>query len=71
MKMDEVIAEMLRQAAAGASESPELRRARKIAEEARSKLDRYMDAIEKGMDPNLYVHRSRTAQDDSRPPTRC
>ena len=27
-----------------------------------TKLDRYMDAVEKGMDPTLYVERSKTAQ---------
>jgi len=36
--------------------------ARIMASQAQTKLDRYMDAIEKGMDPALYVERSRTAQ---------
>jgi len=30
--------------------------------QARTKQDRFMDAIEKGMDPALYVERSRTAR---------
>ena len=42
--------------------APEIRRARKVAQEARAKLDRYLDAVEKGMGPALYVERSRAAQ---------
>ena len=38
------------------------RRARKVAEEAQTKLERYLNTIEKGMDPALYVERSRAAQ---------
>ena len=33
-----------------------------VPQEARAKLDRYLDAVEKGMDPVLYVERSRAAQ---------
>lgn len=57
-----VIAEMIHNAAAEDEEPPEIRRARTIATKAQTKLDRYMDAIEKGMDPTLYVERSKTAQ---------
>ncbi|MHB8294837.1 MAG: recombinase family protein [Acidimicrobiales bacterium] len=62
--IDETVAAMLAQAGADDGEPPEVRRARMIAEEARTKLDRYMDAIEKGMDPTLYVERSRVAQQE-------
>jgi hypothetical protein len=44
------------------ADPPEVRRARNVAREAQTKLDRYLDAVEKGMDPSLYVERSRTAQ---------
>ena len=61
--LDEAIAAMLAQTGAE-DKPPEVRRARTVAYEARSKLDRYMDAIEKGMDPMLYVERSRAAQQE-------
>lgn len=61
-KSEEAIASMLEQAANDDNEPPETRRARKVAQEARAKLDRYLDAVEKGMDPVLYVERSRAAQ---------
>jgi site-specific DNA recombinase len=60
--LEETMAEMIEHAAADEEQPPEIRRARIIAGEAQTKLDRYMDAIEKGMDPTLYVERSRTAQ---------
>jgi site-specific DNA recombinase len=62
--LDDTIAEMLEHAAELDSEPPEFRRARKIANQAHNKLTRYLDAIEKGMDPALYVERARTAQQE-------
>ncbi len=59
--VDEAIAAMLEQAASDDAEPAVLRR-RKVANEAQTKLDRYLDAIEKGMDPSLYVERSRAVQ---------
>ena len=53
---------MLEQGALDDADPPEVRRARKVAKEAQTKLDRYLDAVEKGMDPSLYLERSRTAQ---------
>jgi chemotaxis regulatin CheY-phosphate phosphatase CheZ len=53
---------MLAQAASDYAEPPEIGRARSLAKDARDRLDRYMNAIEKGMDPALYVERSRAAQ---------
>ena len=50
--LDDAVAEMLEHAAALDSEPPEVRRARNIANQAQNKLDRYLDAIEKGMDPS-------------------
>jgi len=61
--LDETVAAMLSQTGAE-DEPPEVRRARMVAHEARTKLDRYMDATEKGMDPTLYVERSRAAQQE-------
>jgi site-specific DNA recombinase len=58
---DELLAEMLAQDS-NTSEPPEIRRARALANEATLKLERYLDAIEKGVDPTLYVERTRTAQ---------
>ena len=58
---DELLAEMLAQDNT-VSEPPELRRARTLANEATLKLERYLDAIEKGVDPSLYVERTRSAQ---------
>jgi site-specific DNA recombinase len=60
--LEETMAEMIEHAAADEGQPPEVRRARTMASEAQTKLDRYMDAIEKGMDPTLYVERSKTAQ---------
>jgi hypothetical protein len=60
--LEETIAEMIEHAADDSNQPPELRRAHAIANEAQTKLDRYMDAVEKPMDPTLYVERSRTAQ---------
>ena len=60
--LDETVAEMLQHATGLDSEPPEVRRARQMANQAQNKLTRYLDAIEKGMDPALYVERSRTAQ---------
>jgi site-specific DNA recombinase len=60
-KADELLEEMLRNDSAPA-EPAEVRRARAMMEEATTKLERYMDAVEKGMDPTLYVERTRTAQ---------
>jgi hypothetical protein len=60
--LDEVVDEMLREGSGHNDEPPDVARARKIAEEAQTKLERYLNAIEKGMDPALYVERSRTAQ---------
>ena len=60
--LDRAVAEMLGQEASQSVEPPEVRRARKVAHEAQTKLDRYLDAIEKGMDAALYVERSRAAQ---------
>ncbi len=62
--LDGIVAEMLEHATAIDSEPPEIRRARKVASQAQNKLSRYLDAIEKGMDPALYVERSRTAQQE-------
>jgi site-specific DNA recombinase len=62
--LDDTVAEMLEHAAALDSEPPEVRRARNIANQAQNKLSRYLDAIEKGMDPALYVERARTAQQE-------
>ncbi|MGO9661602.1 MAG: recombinase family protein [Acidimicrobiales bacterium] len=59
---DHAIAEMLLQAGTENPEPPDIARARRVVEEAQTKLERYMDAIEKGMDPDLYITRSRTAQ---------
>lgn len=56
------VAEMMDQTDLDDPQTPEVRRARIIANQAQAKLDRYLDAIEKGMDPALYVERSRTAQ---------
>jgi site-specific DNA recombinase len=60
--VDEMAAKMLHEAAVGNDDSPEVARARRLAEEAQTKLERYLNAIEKGMDPALYVERSRAAQ---------
>ena len=60
--VDQALAAMLEQGALDDADPPEVRRARKVAKEAQTKLDRYLDAVEKGMDPSLYVGRSRTAQ---------
>jgi hypothetical protein len=49
-KVDETVAAMLEQAGGGDAEPPDVRRARKVAQEAQTKLDRYPEAIEKGMD---------------------
>lgn len=62
--VDEVIALLLDQAGREDAEPAEVRRARKVAQEAQTKLDRYVDAVEKGMDPSLYVERSRAAQSE-------
>ena len=59
--LEDTVAEMIEHAADD-NQSPDVRRAHAIANEAQTKLDRYMDAVEKGMDPTLYVERSRTAQ---------
>jgi hypothetical protein len=60
--VDHAIAEMLLQAGAEGPEPPDITRARRVALEAQTKLERYMDAIEKGMDPDLYITRSRAVQ---------
>ena len=60
--LEDTVAEMIEHAADDNNQPPEVRRAHAIANEAQTKLDRYMDAVEKGMDPTLYVERSRTAQ---------
>jgi site-specific DNA recombinase len=44
------------------TDSPELRRARLQASEARKKLSQYLDALEAGMDPALVTERTRIAQ---------
>jgi hypothetical protein len=44
------------------TDSPELRRARVQASEARKKLSQYLDALEAGMDPALVAERTRVAQ---------
>ena len=44
------------------TDSPELRRARLQASEARKKLTQYLDALEAGMDPALVTERTRVAQ---------
>jgi site-specific DNA recombinase len=62
--VDQAVAAMLEQGAVDDSDPPEVRRARMVAKEAQTKLDRYLDAVEKGMDPSLYVERSRAAQGD-------
>ena len=53
---------MLKESTSHDHEPAEVARARKTAEEAQAKLERYLNAIEKAMDPTLYVERSRTAQ---------
>ncbi len=60
--VDEAIAEMLKESTSHDHEPAEVARIRKTAEEAQAKLERYLNAIEKGMHPTLYVERSRTAQ---------
>jgi len=62
--LDDTIAEMLEHAALVDNEPPEARRARILANQAQDKLSRYLDAIEKGMDPALYVERAKTAQQE-------
>ncbi|MHB1711082.1 MAG: hypothetical protein ACYCV7_06740 [Acidimicrobiales bacterium] len=44
------------------AEPPELRRARHQADEASKKLDRYLDALDAGLDPVLITERTRVAQ---------
>jgi hypothetical protein len=60
--VDQAITEMLVQAGAEKPEPTDITRARKIALEAQTKLERLMDAIEKGMGPGLYINRSRAVQ---------
>ena len=60
--IDEAIAEMLVQASNESAEPPDIIRARRVANEAQAKVERFLDAIEKGMDPDLYVNRSRAVQ---------
>jgi hypothetical protein len=60
--VDHAIAEMLLQAGAENPEPPDIARARRVAQEAQTKLERYLDAIERGMGPDLYITRSRAVQ---------
>ena len=60
--IDEAIAEMLVQAGNESAEPPDIIRARRVANEAQAKLERFLDAIEKGMDLDLYINRSRAVQ---------
>jgi DNA invertase Pin-like site-specific DNA recombinase len=60
--IDQAIAEMLVQAGAENPEPPAIVRARRVVQEAQTKLERFMDAIEKGMDPDLYINRLRAVQ---------
>ena len=46
--VDEAIAEMLKESTSHDHEPAEVARARKTAEEAQAKLERYLNAIEKG-----------------------
>jgi site-specific DNA recombinase len=62
--LEGVVASILQGDTEGRGEDPELRRARSLATEARTKLDRFMAAIEAGMDPALWVERTRTAQQE-------
>jgi hypothetical protein len=61
-RLDSTVMAILAADAHEATDSPELRRARLRASEAREKLSQYLDALEAGMDPALVTERTRVAQ---------
>ena len=61
-RLDSTVMAILAADAQETTDSPELRRARLQASEARKKLSQYLDALEAGMDPALVTERTRVAQ---------
>jgi DNA invertase Pin-like site-specific DNA recombinase len=61
-RLDSTVMAILAADAHETTDSPDLRRARLQASEARKKLSQYLDALEAGMDPALVTERTRVAQ---------
>jgi site-specific DNA recombinase len=60
--LDATVAAIIEADSQQPTEAPELRRARRQANEARTKLDRFLAALEAGIDPALIAERTRATQ---------